>query len=1143
MGAAQTVCWLWVCCLLSATPHEAMDARASGLPASIQTPAQVEKWRWGMGVALQNTVNGAPTSGLTQFQGYRAGDSPWNPLSLGWYHDWSWRSGPAENPATGEKIEYMPLVGGWGPGSASIPTIRAYVAANPSKFPNGTTWFIGNEIIFDDRRTPAQYAVDFHEFYVALKAMNPTFKVCVGSIISNITYDLPTFSGTPIQLAQSIWDAYQSRYGTRMPADAWSLHPYVWNYPTACEEIAVLDGYLDAFRNWMKSVGEQNKPLIVHEYGLLGYHEEHRMVEYMLNSFEKLLSPGHANGMPDDGGRRVQRFAWFCLNSFVFPGQELGPEQYPHCALYNADTFDPRGLGYAFRTCPKDTVTSMTILSNTINSRVLTNGDQAEYVVTLVVEHPSGANSIRSVREVLWPGGVWGPNNSRAYLAWATEDRYITGYGGAWVIVGNATGGGRWGWCSDAWGANTYITPTGCITSTCGKRRTVSFKFRVKPAWPAAPNQVLSGAAISTSDLQVWSESPQHYDVQANAAPGINTATVSSNHLLPDNTTLYAVTVKAGDANGSNDIRDVRAMLHNGGEFNTSNGRGYFAWGWTDADITRFGGTWSLQGEAAGGGRWGWNSGAYGSNTYVTPASCTTRVYLNERYVTFYFTVKPAWANSYHQKLRAFTRDAGNLNSSWIESSADYWVGFNVVPAVKSNAISATTLIADNTIIYTVTVKAEDPQGAGDISDMRVLLDNGSLNSEDGRANLVWGLADADIQYYGGDWFLYGDATGGGRWGLRRNAYGSDTFVTPVSCVVSTSATERTVVFSFTVKPTWAPATGQVLRGFARDVGGATSNWVDSLVRFGVAAPTATPTRTHTRSFTPTHTPTRTSTPTLTPTHTPTRSNTPTSTPTRTPTRTNTPSLTPTHTPTQSPTRSNTPTSTRTDTPSPSRTPTDTPTGTPTPSPSFTAAADMDDDAVPDDLEGAPPITGQTHRWLPDSDGDGLLDGTEDANRNGFRDPLETDGRNRDTDGDNLMDGIEVLRLFSDPLAADSPASYVDLDGDGLPSELDLADDLPDADGDRFTDGYEAAVRSIHAAYDPHIVPRLGDLDLDGYVSNVDGLIVQALFLGVVRPDSAVFQGTGFGHADPNRDGQISNIDGLVLQAFFLGLTPSLPLQ
>lgn len=54
-----------------------------------------------------------------------------------------------------------------------------------------------------------------------------------------------------------------------------------------------------------------------------------------------------------------------------------------------------------------------------------------------------------------------------------------------------------------------------------------------------------------------------------------------------------------------------------------------------------------------------------------------------------------------------------------------------------------------------------------------------------------------------------------------------------------------------------------------------------------------------------------------------------------------------------------------------------------------------------------------------DTDGDGLPDITEDANRNGIRDAGETDSGNTDTDTDDAPDGAEI-RLGLDPLDARS---------------------------------------------------------------------------------------------------------------------------
>ncbi|HEX8699421.1 MAG TPA: Ig-like domain-containing protein, partial [Myxococcaceae bacterium] len=70
------------------------------------------------------------------------------------------------------------------------------------------------------------------------------------------------------------------------------------------------------------------------------------------------------------------------------------------------------------------------------------------------------------------------------------------------------------------------------------------------------------------------------------------------------------------------------------------------------------------------------------------------------------------------------------------------------------------------------------------------------------------------------------------------------------------------------------------------------------------------------------------------------------------------------------------------------------------------AKADTDDDGLPDniELEGENP----TDPRDADSDDDGLSDGEEDANSNGSVDEGETDPNNADTDGGGIPDGDEV---------------------------------------------------------------------------------------------------------------------------------------
>jgi hypothetical protein len=72
--------------------------------------------------------------------------------------------------------------------------------------------------------------------------------------------------------------------------------------------------------------------------------------------------------------------------------------------------------------------------------------------------------------------------------------------------------------------------------------------------------------------------------------PALNVATV-----VADNATDYTVTMTVSDPDGYNNLRDARTLFNFTEAGGTqTNGRGYLAWGPTDADITRYGGTWVL---------------------------------------------------------------------------------------------------------------------------------------------------------------------------------------------------------------------------------------------------------------------------------------------------------------------------------------------------------------------------------------------------------------------------------------------------------------------------------------------------------------------------------------------------------------------
>lgn len=93
----------------------------------------------------------------------------------------------------------------------------------------------------------------------------------------------------------------------------------------------------------------------------------------------------------------------------------------------------------------------------------------------------------------------------------------------------------------------------------------------------------------------------------------------------------------------------------------------------------------------------------------------------------------------------------------------------------------------------------------------------------------------------------------------------------------------------------------------------------------------------------------------------------------------------------------------------------------------------------------------------PDSDADGLTDGEEDMNGNGWVDPDETDPSIMDTDRDGLEDGVEALGDFDGDGIPDFDYTLVQGEGDCMPpdgmSDLDC-DGVPNArDDDSDNDG------------------------------------------------------------------------------------------
>lgn len=307
----------------------------------------------------------------------------------GWYLDWK----ATLNPPRPNGMEYAQMIRvhqnlecpiGTSPNRLTCPysvphsytyqpnaaTIAKIIAANPASL-----WIIGNEMdrmdwygSHQDEMLPELYAVAYHELYNLVKTADPSARVAIGGVVQP----------TPLRLEYltKVWDTYQALYGEVMPVDVWNTHAFIlreklneWgasippgSLATVGEhdygplphpqhvDMIIFDKQIRAFRQWMKDHGQQDKPLIVTEFGVL-YHnwmlgvpdEDSQMViDFMKNTFDYFLHTTDCNlGYALDDCRLVQRWVWFSMDYKV--------DFNKHHFLFDPDNLTITATGNAFR--------------------------------------------------------------------------------------------------------------------------------------------------------------------------------------------------------------------------------------------------------------------------------------------------------------------------------------------------------------------------------------------------------------------------------------------------------------------------------------------------------------------------------------------------------------------------------------------------------------------------------------------------------------------------------------------------------------------------------------------------------------------------------------------------------------------------
>lgn len=321
-------------------------------------------------------------------------------LNAGWYVDWFVNSN-AVRPAG---MEYMPMVRVHQKLACPIATtadrkkcpylqeyeyspsasaIEAYAKAHP-----GSTWLLGNEMDRvdwsggrQDEMQPTLYPKFYHEVYTLIKAADPTAKIAIGGVIQATELRLKYLS--------KIWTTYQQLYGADMPVDVWNVHNFInaefcryedgelvcygGAVPPDSDTLegayygkdwlhinrAVFDKQIRNMRQWMKERGQQQKPLIVSEYGVLydkidcatpctnpewvDLQDPKVVHDFMLWTFDYFADTKDCNiGYAADGCRLVQRWAWFSL-------EDVGWQFNEHGALFDPSTKQMTAAGQLFR--------------------------------------------------------------------------------------------------------------------------------------------------------------------------------------------------------------------------------------------------------------------------------------------------------------------------------------------------------------------------------------------------------------------------------------------------------------------------------------------------------------------------------------------------------------------------------------------------------------------------------------------------------------------------------------------------------------------------------------------------------------------------------------------------------------------------
>lgn len=330
-------------------------------------------------------------------------------LRLGLYLDFTFRTSPPR-PYGVQFVQMVRVCVFYPPDWNGL---AAAIAAN-----RGALWLIGNEpeASRQDQCTPAEYAQHYHELYQFIKSRDSSARIAAGNVVEP----------TPLRLQwlDVVLAEYHTRYGEKMPVDAWVTHNQIlpeggsWGagIPVGLgatggqrytindnDSLPIFISHMVAFCRWLRNNGYQQQPVYLTEYGALmppmyGFTPE-RVNSFMLNTFDYMMhatDPGIGNPLDDD--RLVQGWYWYSMDDDVYFNGPLFSRTAPYPGVLT-----PMGVAYSGYTALLGSVSVNFSQTSTHQSTVAVTLGATQYPSTPLVSEYQLNNTGRFVGA----GGPW----------------------------------------------------------------------------------------------------------------------------------------------------------------------------------------------------------------------------------------------------------------------------------------------------------------------------------------------------------------------------------------------------------------------------------------------------------------------------------------------------------------------------------------------------------------------------------------------------------------------------------------------------------------------------------------------------------------------------------------------------------------